>query len=145
MIENFEKLEFNRKVDILVAIYVMGRLGKLVERVNINEKWYDEITWLEIAESEEDPYPGTRVGQMPKRYSTYIEAAWDIVRKFDYLYLFKGGEKWNGGKWECKLVLDDEDTRLYGWAETEQLAICYAGLKAVGFDVQTFLQEEGKI
>lgn len=77
-------------------------------------------------------------------YSTLLTSAWDIVRKFDYLYLYRDIRIVNG-KWECKLRVEDYDSSYYALADTEMLAICYAGLKAVGFDIETFLREEGKI
>lgn len=144
MIENFEKLPFERKVDILVARYVF--------------EWKDiKIEWREGDER----YPGywacyrvEGIGiytNIPL-YSVLLTSAWDIIRKFEYMYLYRANFI-NDGRWECKLrddrgvlIIGDEGTggKYYGWAETEMLAICYAGLKAVGFDVKKFLKEEGK-
>lgn len=129
MIENFDKLEFNRKVDVLVAMHVFNQK---VTIINTGSHWL--CTWL--------PEVGT--AQLVTCYSTLVTSAWDIVRKFDCFELkhySKGEGLWNG-KWRCII-----NGCLMGSmiVETEQLAICYAGLKAVGFDVKSFLKEEGKI
>jgi len=137
MIQNFEKLDFNRKIDVLVAVYVFG---------------WDDITIYADGDyficTGVQVQKGSRAYEVILNYSILLTSAWEIVQKFDYLYLFRGGKKWMGGKWECKLVWGDTDKiddKLYGWAETEMLAICYAGLKAVGFNVEGFLKEEGKV
>lgn len=80
--------------------------------------------------------PGTiasATGYKPKfvvpHYSTDIAAAWDVVGKFDYLYLFRGKSMFDG-KYECKLVgVDSFDFCAYG--ETAPHAICLAALKAL--------------
>lgn len=140
MIENFDKLEYHRKVDVLVAIHVMGWYNIVVNRAQWNETKYLYVcTGIDMFEAQ---------GYVPC-YSTLLTSAWDIVRKFDYCYIFHSKE-FKGGQWECKLRDDSiarhigEKDGYYAWAETEQLAICYAGLKAVGFDLKGFLQEEGK-
>lgn len=62
-------------------------------------------------------------------YCHSIEAAWEIVEKFDYCYLFrcKGMFEW---EWECKLTREDK-RKLYGTADTAPMAICLAFLKKV--------------
>jgi len=138
MIANFDKLEYNRKVDVLIAIYVFNRKVTIVS-IGAGEHPHMLCTWL----PEEGP------AELVLCYSTLLTSAWDIVKKFDYMYMFKSHD-FKGGQWECKLR-DDRgpiNTNLlgkhYGWAETEMLAICYAGLKAVDFDLQLFLKEEKK-
>lgn len=136
MIENFDKLSFNRKVDVLVAVHVFN-----IKNITID--FADEIYWKVCVKSlmREDHI---------SCYSTLLTSTWDIVRKFDYLYLFRSKD-FKNGQWECKLLEQQSVTGnfqkdvYYAWAETEQLAICYAGLKAVGFDVKSFLKEEGKV
>lgn len=135
MIENFEKLSFERKIDVLVAMHVFNMKDIII----VKHKWEymgeEGVSWLCYSK-----YTGNHV----PCYSTLLTLAWDIVRKFDgYVYLFKSKE-YNDGKWECKLRSEDR-VMYYWWAETEMLAICYAGLKAVGYDIKTFLQEEEKI
>ncbi len=141
---NFQKLNFHRKVDVLVAIHVM--------------KW-DKIDIIEnkdnfiIFEKDKTHYWCTGIPKEETKptgvpcYSTLLTCAWDIVREFDYVYLFRGGGKLRKGLWKCKLI-HEEDYDYgddYVSAETELLAICYAGLKAVGFDVEKFLKEEEKV
>jgi hypothetical protein len=140
MITNFDKLEYNRKVDILVAKHVMGWKDIVISQ----EEWHTAFKYLCMGVDRFET-----VGHIPL-YSTLLTSAWDVVRKFDYMYLFKSHD-FKKGQWECKLR-DDRgpiNTNLlgkhYGWAETEMLAICYAGLKAVDFDLQLFLKEEEKV
>jgi|SRR3990170_898451 len=73
------------------------------------------------------------------RFSTDISAAWEVVEKFDYLYLFRLDhpiEDYAGriGRWEAKLVFKEKrgvDKRFYyALADTAPLAICRAALKA---------------
>jgi hypothetical protein len=139
MIEHFEKLEYNRKVDVLVAIYVMGWKDIVIHQI----EWGPGV-W-KCAVMGVDRFNGR--GYIPL-YSTLLASAWDVVRKFDYIYLFRSKD-YKDGQWECKLrddrgVVTLDMPKYYAWAETEMLAICYAGLKAVGFDIKTFLREEGK-
>ena len=91
MIENFYKLEFNRKVDVLVAYHVMGWRNIIIELVEWNHLGESGKYWLCYIPS------GTHV----PCYSTLLTSAWDIVRKFDYLYLYHS-DFINDGKWECK-------------------------------------------
>lgn len=139
MIENYDKLDYNRKVDMLVVIHVMGWKGIAIQEIGSGS---DGQKYMCVGT---DKFNGQ--GYIPL-YSTLLTSAWDIVRKFDYMYLFRSKYF---KEWECKLVgynSDlgiDHDGKHYAWAETEQLAICYAGLKAVGFDVKSFLKEEGKV
>lgn len=129
MIENFEKLNFNQKVDVLVEMHVMGWKDIVIEQV----AWArSNEMWAGIGVS----------GLYVPLYSTLLTSAWGIVNKFDYMHLFRSKD-FKKGQWECKLV-EDPYCYAYAWAETVQLAICYAGLKTVGFDVKAFLQEEEK-
>lgn len=57
-------------------------------------------------------------------YSTSIEAAWEILEKEPYVYLFKLGT----GEWECKFSFAD-DPDAYIRADIAPLAICKAFLK----------------
>ena len=59
-------------------------------------------------------------------YSTSIAAAWEVVEKFDYLYLFHG----TVFKWECKLVSSDHENYYARNCDTAPLAICKASLFA---------------
>lgn len=136
MIENYDELDYNRKVDMLVAVHVF-------KYKDIYVQWmgnYWLCTWL----------GNTGPANIIPCYSTLLTSAWEIVRKFDYCYLFRS-KNFKGGQWECKLYQDitgqvlGEKDPYFVWAETEQLAICYAGLKAVGFDMQGFLKEEGRL
>ena len=143
MIENFEKLSHERKIDVLVAICIIRIKNIITNKIDLGE---NEGTYQCIykVENNMDKY------EYVPLYSTLLTSAWDVIKKFDYIYLFKSKD-FKKGQWECKLQ-DDKgvlvvgnksiSAKYYAWAETEQLAICYAGLKAVGFDVKTFLQEE---
>lgn len=141
MIENFDKLTFERKVDILVAIHVFRMKNIIIEHVDWS---YGDGNYFKVYIKDlmiENHIPS---------YSTLLTSTWNIVRKFDYINLFRSKD-FNGGQWKCKLRQDiigmtlGEKDSYYAWAETEQLAICYVGLKAVGFDVKGFLKEEGKV
>jgi Phage ABA sandwich domain len=133
MIKNFDKLNYHRKVDVLIATHVM-------RYENIYVQWmgtYWLCTWLgNIGPAEIIPC-----------YSTLFTSAWEVVKKFDYIYLFRSHD-FKGGQWECKLrdergpINTNMLSKHYGWAETEMLAVCYAGLKAVDFDLESFLKEE---
>jgi len=144
MIENFEKLTFHRKIDVLVAMHVMGW-----KEIRIEEKEWEmgggQKYWACYGIS-----PGIELTNDIPLYSVLLTSAWDIVRKFDYINLFRSTD-FKGGQWECKLfdkrgVIKMGEPNYYGWAETEMLAICYAGLKAVkmGEYLKLFLQEESK-
>lgn len=134
MIENFKNLPFERKVDVLVAEHIFKYTDVRIQEI-IDDG--GKIRYWSVMRKD-----GAWDTNIPA-YSMLLTSAWDIVRKFDYLYLFRGGKNWQGGKWECKLLRKDI-SGLYGWAETEQLAICYAGLKAVEYPLKDFLKEEGK-
>lgn len=149
MIENFEKLEFTRKVDVLVAVHLMEWKDVVISDIESSSVVWGpaDPKWLCKGV---DRFHGQ--GCIPL-YSTVLTAAWEIVRKCDYVYLFRSND-FQDGRWECKLmdkqsvVNDDGRTNKYcEWAlaETEMLAICYAGLNVVRFDVKKFLQEEKKI
>lgn len=142
MIENFDKLTYERKVDVLVAMYVFRIKDIIIEHIDWS---YGDGNYYKVYTK------SLMVEDYISCYSTLLTNAWDVVRKFDYLYLFRSAG-FKRGQWECKLydrkgvlkIGETNEYNYYGWAETEQLAICYAGLKAVGFDVQAFLKEEGK-
>jgi len=73
-------------------------------------------------------YVGTKKGWTHPDYCHDIAAAWEIVEKVDYCYLFKcdGMFEW---KWECKLTRREEDRKWYATADTAPKAICLAFLK----------------
>jgi len=120
-----------RELDALVAERVMGHPGRFVERVNINDRWWDRTTWLPWEEEPEKPHGGTAVGQMPPRYSTDIETAWKVVERLrtDWRFLF---QETPGRKWRAMF---SSHRRQEAWfmddADTAPLAICRAALKAV--------------
>jgi Phage ABA sandwich domain len=122
MISNFEKLSFYRKVDVLVSIHVMGWL---VTDVDIYNEWF----------------VANKAGVNTLCYSTEIRASWFVARQFDYIYLYRS--KNTNGRWRCLLVEGSAKDQVE--AETAQLAICYAALKAVGFDLEGFLKKENRI
>jgi Phage ABA sandwich domain len=152
MIENFDKLSFDRKVDVLVAEHVMG--------------WKDVTIELAHKESAiqvwkckgKDQY---RFDGYVPMYSLLLNSTWDIVRRFSFFYLYNsercdfilmyGPRRTNKDKWECKLRDDItgrvflEKDSYFAWAETAELAICFAALKAVGYDIKGFLEKEKKI
>jgi Phage ABA sandwich domain len=123
MIKNFDKLSFERKVDVLVGIHVMG--------------WTDLKIYNEI-------YIANKGGVSLPCYSTLLTSAWNIVRKFNHVEIIKNKHN-NGTLWQCK-VGEVGVIQEYSVSETEQLAICYAGLKAVemGEYLKLFLKEEKK-
>ena len=132
MIEYFEKLSYERKIDVLVATHVFN---EKITIVKMDE--YYSCTWLDK----------TGPAILVPCYSTLLTSAWDVVRNFDYCYLFRSKD-FKGGQWECKLVQEEtvhimgKYQQVYAWAETIQLAICYAGLKAVGYPLMDFLKGE---
>jgi hypothetical protein len=138
MIANFEKLPFERKVDVLVDLHVIGNKELIIEVLE-SILYENGVYYRCIRDGSFELIPC---------YSTLLTSAWDLVRKFDYCYLFRSKD-FKGGQWECKLA--DKHSKkdnysenvLYAWAETEMLAICYAGLKAVGYPLKDFLKEEG--
>lgn len=143
MIENFNELTFERKIDVLVVIHVFKKEVVIYPRPHINPIYYTVYTPSKVVDGIH------RFDEMVAYYSTLLISSWEIVRKFEYIYLFHN-KNFKKGQWECKLVYDETIDilgtvqRTYAWAETEQLAICYAGLKAVGFDLKEFLKKEGK-
>ena len=132
MIKNFDKLPFERKIDVFVAEHVFKYEG-----IKIEEYTDKDLKHLYWGVSRVDGHWDTNI----LCYSTLLTSAWDIVRKFKFVYLYKS--EFINGRWEC--ILKDEgfkDSAIM--AETEMLAICYAGLKVVGFNIEGFLKEEGK-
>jgi Phage ABA sandwich domain len=138
MIKNFNELNYHRKVDVLIAMHVFNRKVTIIDvdcGKSVKRQWL--CTWL----PEEGP------AEPVLCYSTLLTSAWEIVKKFDYIYLFRSHD-FKKGQWECKLrdergpINTNMLSKHYGWAETEMLAICYAGLKAVDFDLESFLKEE---
>ena len=109
-----------RELDALVAGKVMG--WKRLDLGPING-----IRWKK----------GNRMieSEHPFSYSTDISAAWEVVEKFECLYLFRCVSGPFEGKYECKLVFeegpDNDKRRFYAVAETAPLAICRAGLRTV--------------
>lgn len=58
-------------------------------------------------------------------YATSLSAAWEIVEKCEYFYLFR----MPGMKWECKLTFSDKPELYARECDTAPLAICLAFLK----------------
>jgi hypothetical protein len=112
------------ELDALVAEKVMGwtidKLHGFTVVINPEMKKNDWIAFLNGF----SPYPA---------YSTDIAAAWSVVKKFDYLYLFRSPEI-NDGMYECKLTMADE-RKYYALSESAPHAICLAALRAVGVEI----------
>ena len=69
------------ELDALVAGQVMGKPGKWVERVRINDSWVECKTWLPDGYAPELPPCGSHAGMQPNPYSTDIAFAWKVVEK----------------------------------------------------------------
>jgi hypothetical protein len=103
-----------RALDALVAEKILG----------CTVKWFGDEPACECNEDR----PHAHMDGTLRNFSTDIAAAWEVVGKFGYCYL------WNHpgiGGWECKLIKDDEDRFYAREVETAPLAICLAALKAV--------------
>lgn len=103
-------MEPGRELDALVAEKVMGVTFKK--------------EWLHIS----DTCP---------RYSTSIEAAWQVVKKMKEQYAIEIHIR--GGAYGCNVEAGDEVTSYFvatSEADTAPLAICLASLKAVGYEVE---------
>ena len=90
---------------------------------------------------------------LPKRYSTSIEAAWQVVEKMRDVESFDLGWVTGTKQFRCFILLESPpnckteeevralDLQRYGWhyaeADTAPLAICLAALKAVGVNVSS--------
>ena len=69
-------------------------------------------------------------------YSADVSAAWEVVEKFDYNYLYRWDEAKsyampNWMKWECKLTGKGGSRTYMGYGMTAPHAICIAALLAV--------------
>lgn len=115
-------MKTGRELDALVAEKVMG--WKRLYRVD----WHG-MDWM-WDKKQGALYPEI---QTTPQYSTSIEAAWEVVGKFTFFYLWRDG-KLLDGQWECKLTEKDE-REFYVVAPTAPHAICLAALRAVGVDV----------
>lgn len=136
--DNFDKLSFERKVDVLVTQHVFGWDDIIVNHVGVRQEVY-RVIYRVVKDTNKYEYVPC--------YSTLLTSAWYIVRRFGECYLFRNSSL-KKGQWECKLHYKEFNPGVgtyYAWAETEMLAICYGGLKAVGFDVREFLKGEGRV
>lgn len=79
----------------------------------------EEIAWLVMG------YDSIPDDGLP-RFSTEIEAAWEVAEHVKHLHLYRW-EKIAGGPWECKLRYDDKPLG-YCRAATAPEAICKAAL-----------------
>ncbi len=67
----------------------------------------------------------------PKKYSSNISAAWEVVEKSVDFELSR--TVWSPHGWECGIRLDKEDSTIWSKGDTASLAICRAALKAIGY------------
>lgn len=137
MIENFDKLLLERKIDVLVAIHVLNW-----EDISVLD---EGRTVLGTFIDEEDPvFSGILQNSgrtQIKHYSTNYEWSLVVIRRFSRMELIRNKYNNNTELWHCRLG-EIDNLQEYAVSSTAQLAICYAGLKAVRFDVDRFLQEE---
>ena len=118
----------------------MGRAGRFVEWVIINDHKSHVRTWLPLTHSQDHPPVGSFAGQMPPRYSTDIATAWKVVeqltpeftiRRVSWAIRDRGDgitymqeHGYHNGWW----AVATEEGGLYSFAETAPLAICLAAL-----------------
>ncbi len=126
-----------RDLDALIAERVMGHPGRFVERIYINDRWWDCKTWLPWEEEPDKPHGGTAVGQMPPRYSTDIEAAWKVVEKMLGTHsvdvnAIPGESLIQWGATMQKMPFIEHNPEHGACAKTAPLAICLAAMEAVG-------------
>lgn len=111
-----------------------GRPGYFSDYVIINEKRYDIETWIRKPWTPEQPQPGQRIGRMPRKYSTDIQAAWELVESriaeneknvFDVVSSREPGLRW--------MAFFDRGKKVRSaMADTAPLAITRAYLNAKG-------------
>lgn len=127
----------NEEVDVLVAIHIMGYTTHPSQLVNYNMRTnrYDpspDLVWVTPE--------GLGAGYAPKRYSTDIGAAWQVVEHFKkplwIFTLYSSHDTYTAdfAEWEDETALGDKRK---GTARSRiaSRAICLAALRAVGVGV----------
>lgn len=114
-----------RELDAKIEVEIMGRPGAWHDRVRINDKWVDIVTWVPDYSSPENPPAGSYAGSKPQPYSTSIAAAWQVVEKLEAdSYAF------------YKFHSEVPSLHMYS-AEEAAHAICLAALKACASSIPT--------
>jgi hypothetical protein len=123
-----------RELDCIIAENVFNvKINKTISRL-INEHVSMSISDV-YGDENLEPIQDTTVKRI-KDYSTDIAAAWEVVEKFDYNYLWRwdGVTRYampNGMKWECKFTEKGATSDNMGYGLTAPEAICKAALLAV--------------
>ncbi len=113
-----------RKIDALVAEHVMGlKKGRKKQGYSMFEYHY-EVKEYDVWIDEEGN------SHHPRRYSSDISAAWEVVEKLRYISIMP----WKEGKWNAT-AKHEEFTFVQSIQDTAPLAICLAALKAKGVEV----------
>jgi hypothetical protein len=135
-----EMLTASRELDALVAEKVMGKPGRFVNRVCINGRWVDALTWISVEEDPANPSAGQFAGRMPAPYSTDIAAAWAVVEKLmmQDIWIAMCPYSFHAQPvgWFVEYFIDKDKKGGEIEAATATLAICLAALKAVGYEAK---------
>lgn len=121
-----------RDLDALVAEKVMGLIP--IQETFESHHNGDAVTVTKWCLED-----GNQIGEYGfcPRYSTSIEAAWEVVRKMGMVLIENSGEAFGQpDEWNVQFVGRDSEGEPH-WvsagASTCELAICLAAMKAVGF------------
>lgn len=122
---NIDEMKAGRELDALVAEKVMGWTDARVGIRSQRRFHREELpTPVDVGPDEEwSP-------------STDIAAAWEVVAKFQMVYVYRAAKDLPNlkiGQWEALFSPDAGERALYGVADTAPLAICKAALKTVGY------------
>jgi hypothetical protein len=107
--EEILAMDPGHELDELIAIHVMG-----YEKSRMQDGW-------------------VRIGALatyPKRYSTDISAAWEVVEKFDEITIRRYETIGNESRFVCRIQVNHH-TQVTNCAKTAPEAICKAALLAV--------------
>ena len=120
-------MKAGRELDALVAEKVMGLIAYKVQLVAPPPR----VRTMEELQ---------RIGVPLPRYSTNIADAWEVVRKMGMVLIENSGEAFGKlDEWNVQFVGHDKEGEPH-WvsesAETVELAICLAALKAVSQEGQ---------
>ena len=107
----------NREIDALVAEHVMGM-----------ERWDSSGMYSEI------------VPILP-HYSSNISDAWQVVEKIEGQILI---DRTLGGRWVCEILVNQRTSHM-AEADTAEMAICLAALKAKGVDIDVLAREKEEL
>lgn len=124
---NIDEIPAGRELDALIAEKVMG----------LSKDGYSPVCYVENHAMDEDwcyqcDCMADEAEHVPKRYSTSISAAWEVVEKMSEKFqICLESPWWPGVAYKVRFTRLDGKTHQVSDGDTASLAICRAALKAV--------------